>query len=99
MWPPFFFGAIPTYGVTTVHHDICISRKCGITLKITIIDQYITLFTKKKYEKLNTNPISQYKVPSTQLLQERSWDTIDIFKFWVEQKAELSDYNVNSYML
>ena len=21
MWPPFFFGLIPTYGVPTVHHD------------------------------------------------------------------------------
>ena len=21
MWPPFFFGVIPTYGVPTVHHD------------------------------------------------------------------------------
>ena len=21
MWPPFFFGVIPTYGVTTVRHD------------------------------------------------------------------------------
>ena len=48
------------------------------------------------FKKRNSNLIGQCKAPCSQMLQERSMDTTDIFQIWTEQKAELSFSNYNA---